>query len=315
MAKLSYYEAFNAVMLSGSMTAAATMIGTSQPNVSRAVSRLEKETGLKLFERTPGKLVATADGQTLFEEVQRSFIGLRQLDEAAARIHRSGSGKLRLGVVQSLALTLIPRAVKRFSDAFPQVHLSIQSAHTGVLTQWVREHSCDFAIVSDRDDDDGSFESELLYTADAVCVLPSDHPLVARSHITPQDLRGQRLITFAPGDPSRFLLERILIEADIEIEKTIETAHSPVTCALVAQGVGIAVINPFVAHGFLQSGVAARPFVPAPRHNAIMLYPKGKPRDRPVENFVSILKQIVSEHRETAGIKLHFHADPSGART
>lgn len=305
MSKLTYYEAFHAVMLSGSMTAAATMMNTSQPNVSRSISRLEKQTGLKLFDRAPGRLIPTADGQALFEEVQRSFIGLRRLQEAAARIHKSGSGKLRFGVVQSLALTLIPKAVKIFSDAFPEVNLSIHSGHTGILTQWVREHSCDFAIVSHKDNSDESFESELLYTVDAVCVLPLKHPLANKGTITPKDLRGEKFITFAPGDPPRLLLDRIFIEAGIEISMTIETAHSPITCALVAQGVGVAVINPFVAHGFLSAGVVARPFVPAPRHNALMIYPKGKPRDRAVENFVAILKKLVSEDKARISESLH----------
>lgn len=300
MIKLSHFEAFNAVMLSGSMTAAATMLHTSQPNISRSISRLESATGLKLFERIPGKLIPTSDGRALYEEVQRSFVGLSRLTEAAQRIKRTGSGILRIGAIQTLSLSLVPRAVKRFTDVFPQVRLSIQTAHSDVLSRWVREHTCDFAIVSTTEGEEG-IERELLYTADGVCIMHASHPLAAKDVIVPEDLVGERFITFPKGDPPRMLMDRIFIDANVEVSRVIETSYSSITCSLVAQGVGVAIVNPYVAREYLNSDVVARPFVPAPRHNAIMIFPSGKPLGRPVENFIEILRKLVREEEESIG--------------
>lgn len=304
MIKLSYFEAFHAVMLTGSMTAAAAMMNTSQPNISRSISRLEKATGLKLFDRLPGKLLPTSDGYVLFQEVQRSFIGLRHLTEAANRIQSSGSGILRLGAVQSHSLALVPRAIKRFSEAFPQVHLSIQAAHSKVLQQWVREHSCDIAIVTSPDWDD-SVETEPLYETSGVCVLPPGHRLMAKQTIVPEDLAGERFITFPRSEQVRVLLDRILVEADVEVVDTIETPYSAITCSLVVQGIGVAVVNPFVAREYLRGGLVVRPFAPAPRHRAVMIFPRGKPRGRRVENFVEILKELVAEELRNIEEMLH----------
>jgi len=298
MIKLSHFEAFNAVMLTGSMTAAAAMMHTSQPNISRSISRLEKLTGLKLFERVPGKLLPTADARALFDEVQRSFIGLRKLTEAASRIRRSGSGILRLGAVQSLSLSLVPRAIKLFSESFPQVSLSIHTAHSNTLSQWVREHSCDLAIVSYPGADD-AVEKELLYTAEGVCIMPKYHRLTRKETVNPQDLVGERFITFPRGEPLRSALDRILQEANVDVSNTIETPYSTIACSLVMQGVGVAVVDPFVARGYLHGGLAARPFLPAPRHSAVMIFPRGKPRGRPAENFVEILKDLVAEELDS----------------
>src|SRR3546814_3069954 len=115
----------------------------------------------------PGKLLPTADGRALFEEVQRSFIGLQRLTESAGRIRRSGSGILRLGAVQTLSLSIVPRAVKRFTDRYPEVKLSIQTAHSSQLSRWVSEHNCDVAIISSLGVDE-NIESELLYADDGV---------------------------------------------------------------------------------------------------------------------------------------------------
>ncbi|MEQ8445171.1 MAG: LysR substrate-binding domain-containing protein [Pelagibacterium sp.] len=300
MIKLSHFEAFNAVMLSGSMTAAATMMHTSQPNISRSISKLESGTGLKLFERVPGRLIPTSDGLALYEEVQRSFVGLSRLTEAAQRIHRTGSGILRIGAIQTLSLSLVPRAIKRFTDVFPQVKLSIQTAHSDVLSRWVREHTCDFAIVSTPDGEEG-VERELLYTAEGVCIMHADHPLAARRTITPRDLAGERFITFPQGDPPRLLMDRIFLDANVEVSRVIETSYSSITCSLVSQGVGVAIVNPYVAREYLNGGLVARPFVPAPRHNAIMIFPSGKPLGRPVENFVEILRKLVKEEEKSIG--------------
>ncbi len=161
------------------------MLHTSQPNISRAISRLEKETSLKLFDRLPGKLQPTADGLALFKEVQRSFVGLRQLSEAAHRIHRSGSGILRLGAVQSHSLSLVPRAVKMFSEAYPEVTITIQAAHSDVLSRWVQEHTCDVALVSNTTSDE-TLDHEVLYTVDAICILPAGIALPPSRSLRPR---------------------------------------------------------------------------------------------------------------------------------
>lgn len=297
MIKLSYFEAFNAVMLSGSMTAAGSLLHTSQPNVSRSISRLEKETGLKLFERLPGQLIPTADAIALFEEVQRSFLGLQRLTEAAGRIQRSGSGLLRVGAVQTLSLSLIPRAVKRFGDAFPEVSLAIQTSHSDVLSGWVREHTCDIAVISHPHEEE-SLQREVLYTVDGVCVMHATHRLAQKTIVTPEDLVGERFITFPRGDPPRTEMDRILFDAGVTVPAAIETSYSAITCSLVMQGVGVAVVNPYVAREYFHGNLVARRFAPAPRHKAVMIFPKGKPLGRPVENFVKVLKALVAEERQ-----------------
>ena len=80
---LRHIEIFHAVMTTGNLTEAAHMLHTSQPTVSRELARFEKVLGLKLFERTRGRLHPTVQGLRLFEEVQRSRYGLDRIVSAA----------------------------------------------------------------------------------------------------------------------------------------------------------------------------------------------------------------------------------------
>ena len=169
--RFSHVEAFRAVMLSGSTTAAARIIHTSQPNVSRSIAQLEKATGLRLFERLPGKVVPTKDGLSFFKEVQRSFVGVQRLEEAAKRIRRLAVRPPKIAAVPTLAHGLIPRTIKRFVEIYPEASISIHAGHSAAVSQWVDEQSCDIGVVSDLEQSYG-FENEELYQIDGVCLMP-----------------------------------------------------------------------------------------------------------------------------------------------
>ncbi|MCY4127568.1 MAG: LysR family transcriptional regulator, partial [Pseudomonas sp.] len=118
-------ETFRAVMLSGSMTAAAQALHTSQPNVSRLIAQLERANGFKLFERVGGRLLPTDEGAQFFADVERAFIGLHSLETSAEHLKRGGTGQLRIGAVPSLTHGLLPKIIQRFRQQNPHVHISI----------------------------------------------------------------------------------------------------------------------------------------------------------------------------------------------
>jgi DNA-binding transcriptional LysR family regulator len=296
MLKLSQFEAFHAVMTSGSMTEAAKILNTSQPNISRSIAKLEQASELILFERLPGKLVPTSDGIALFEEVKRSFFGLQKLKAATSRIRRSGSGALRIGAVQSHSTSMVPRAISKFSDKFPDASLSIHTGHSSLLVQMVREHSCDLAIVSHLDENDG-VESEILYDASAVCIMPASHPLAKKTIVTPLDIVGERFVSLPKGEKLRVDMDSVFKMAGVEAEPNIETSYSSITCSLVQQGVGIALVNRFVALGYFNETVAVRPFSQSLKHQAIVVYPSGKTLNRFSKAFVDSLKHTVSQQQ------------------
>ena len=219
--RYSYVEAFRAVMLSGSTTAAARVLHTSQPNVSRSIAQLEKLTGLRLFDRVPGKVVPTSDGLA-FDEVQRSFLGMQQLEAAAKRIQRFSGGILRVGSVSTLASSLVPKTVKRFAAAYPDATVSIHAGHSSAVWQWVDERSCHLGIVSHVNERYGFFE-EKLYAVDGVCIMPANHPLAARKVLRPPDLADERYISFAQNDFGRSNVDRVFDEAGVNRNITLET--------------------------------------------------------------------------------------------
>ncbi|MGY8635456.1 LysR substrate-binding domain-containing protein [Bradyrhizobium sp. 14AA] len=294
--RISHVEAFRAVMVSGSTTAAARILNTSQPNVSRSIAQLEKSTGLRLFERLPGKVVPTKDGLSLFKEVQRSFIGLQRLEEAAKRIRRFSGGLLRIAAIQTLALGLIPRALRRFAQIYPEASISIHAGHSAAVSQWVDEQFCDFGVVSHLTGSYG-FESEELYRIDGVCVMPKGHSLAANAYIEPADLAGEPYISFSQNDYGRSDVDAIFEQAGVARQMTLDTPYSSITCSLVAQGLGVAIVNPIAAQDYQHMGVVIRPFRPSIKHSAMLIYPRESREDRLVSSFVEVLKTVTLEEQ------------------
>jgi DNA-binding transcriptional LysR family regulator len=125
--------------------------------------------------------------------------------------------------------------------------------------------------------------------------MPRGHRLAAKLTIGPADLAGEPYISFSPNDYGRFNVDNIFEEAGISRIITLETPYTSITCALVAQGLGIAIVNPIAAQDYQHMGVVTRPFRPSIRHVATLIYPKGRSKDRLVSSFVEILKLVTLE--------------------
>jgi DNA-binding transcriptional LysR family regulator len=105
---LRHIEIFHAVMTTGNLTEAARLLHTSQPTVSRELARFEKVLGLKLFERTRGRLQPTVQGLRLFEEVQRSWYGLDRIVSAAESLREFRQGELSIACLPVFSQSFLP---------------------------------------------------------------------------------------------------------------------------------------------------------------------------------------------------------------
>lgn len=292
--RFSHVEAFRTVMISGSTTAAAEVLHTSQPNISRSISQLEKETGLKLFERVPGKLVPTSDGILFFKDVQRSFAGLRHLEEAAKRIRRFSGGSLTIAAIQILALGLIPRTIKHFAASYPEASLAIHTGHSSAVTQWVDDQICDIGLVSQLNETFG-MDHERLYQLEAVCVMPRGHHLEAKHVISPEDLAEEPFIAMPRNEFGHSEIAALFEKEGINRQVNLETSYSSITCSLVAQGLGVAVVNPLAALDYRHTEIVTRPFLPSIMHYGYLIFQKGRRSDRLITSFIDILKTSLQD--------------------
>src|SRR5436853_7818507 len=102
-------EAFRALMLTASTTRAAQVMNVTQPAVSRLVRDLQAALELTLFERQGTRLTPTNEALALYAEVERSYVGLERIAQAAREIRGRRAGALRIAAMPALCSGFLPR--------------------------------------------------------------------------------------------------------------------------------------------------------------------------------------------------------------
>ena len=289
-----HIEIFHAVMTSGNLTAAAELLHTSQPTVSRELARFEKLTGLSLFERVRGRLHPTVQGLRLFEEVQRSWYGLDRIISAAEGLRQFRQGELSIACLPVFSQSLLPPLCQPFLARYPDLSLNIIPQESPLLEEWLSAQRHDLGLTETHITPAGTERIELL-TLNEVCVLPADHPLAARRELTPQDFAGERYISLSRSDSYRQLLDALFHEQHVPRRLVMETHSAASVCAMVRAGVGISVVNPLTALDYAVSGVAIRRFSVEVPFTVSLIRPLHRPASALVDAFSQHLQQQAAQ--------------------
>lgn len=291
-------EAFRAVMLSGSMTHAADMLNTSQPAISRLIAQLERATRIKLFDRSGQRLQPTQEARAFYREVDRLFGALTSLSGAARTIRTFGTGHIRIASLPSLGLGFLPRVIKRFRTAHPNVNISLQTRSSSTVIEWTATHQCDIGLAARGPDAKGVLANLFMEPA-GVCILPPNHRLAARKVIKPADLEGENFISLGLSDLTRAKVDRVFEAAGVTRRMTVETQYAATVCACVLEGLGVSIVNPFVPPDFAARGLIMRRFEPMIPIEKLIMFPRGRPTSTLIEAFVKEMEAARDE--ELAG--------------
>jgi DNA-binding transcriptional LysR family regulator len=239
-------EIFRAVMGTSHVTRAAEALNSSQPTVSRELARLEQMLGMTLFDRVRGRLRPTVRALALIEEVERSYIGLDRIAEAAMTLRELGHIRLTLACLPALSHALLPAAVQRFATRHRHASVSITPQESPLLEEWLTQQRFDLGLTERLEPPRGTAIT-LLLQADEVCVLPRGHRLLARQVLRPRDFEAEPFISFAPADPYRQQVDAVFERHGVRRQLSIETVSAVSVCALVRQQLGVAIVNPLTA--------------------------------------------------------------------
>lgn len=285
---LRHIEIFHAIMTAGNLTEAARMLNTSQPTVSRELARFEQVLGLKLFERSRGRLHPTVQGLRLFEEVQRSWYGLDRIVSAAESLREFRQGELSIVCLPVFSQSFLPSLLQPFLARYPQVNIQIVPQESPLLEEWLSAQRHDLGITETLHTPAGTERTELL-SLDEVCVLPQGHPLAEKTVLTPQDFQGENYISLSRTDSYRQLLDTLFNEHQVKRRMVIETHSAASICAMVRAGVGISVVNPLTAMDYASSGIVIRRFSVSVPFTVSLVHPLHRPSSALVDAFSSHL--------------------------
>lgn len=287
-------EAFHAVMVQGTISKGAGELNVSQPAVSRLISDMEYEVGYELFSRTRGRLNPTAAAISLFEEVDRSFVGKKEIERLARAIARTQQQTLRVISLSVTTRDLLAHAIARFTQEYPDVHVSLDIQPKERVIEWLEARRsdigiCTLPIESDR------IDVQELTSFELIAVVPSDHVLSKKDSIEPSDLADEDFVALPDHSGARPVVQQMLDESEVEVHVRVEAANADALIGLVAAGAGVAVVTS--AYRTISESVAGVQVIEikTKQHLSLgMLLPTNPKPSASTQNFMKILRETYS---------------------
>ena len=268
---------FRTVMLHGNLSRAAEAAHSSQPTLSRELARLEQLLGFALFDRVRGRLQPTARALALMQEVERSFVGMEHIAQRALELRTLTGTRLRLACLPALAHGLVPHALLALAHTQPEAQVSVHPMESPWLEQALSEQRFDVGL-SEATAAPAGVQLQPLLQAHEVAVLPASHSLCRKQLLQAQDFEGEHFISLAASDPYRQAIDSLFAEHGVQRLQMLETESAAAICAMVRQGLGVAIVNPLTALECAGNGLEVRPLGAAiPFRISLMLPGVGTP--------------------------------------
>ena len=286
-------EAFRNVMMTGGITSAAAAMHVTQPAVSRLIRDLELNMSLQLFVRRGARLDPTPEATMLYREVERLYLGLDQIAQAAEDIREHKNIVIRIGTVTSIVRPYLHQAIWDVIGDRRDVPLVVDVENSRHIWEMVENAQYDVGFVYRRQRMDD--RAQLLRQMSAVAAVLPDHPLARRKVCTPDDLTGERILIPGRNSPVRAALDSALSTANGTPVSLVETSMLN-CCHFAAQGMGIAIVDEISIRA-ADAGLASVPFAPDIPVSYHAIRPPGAHRIAILDAIVERVKELLaSQH-------------------
>lgn len=258
----------------------------SQPTLSVAVKKLEKELGVSLFERRQGDVSLTAAGEQVVAQAQRVLEEAGVIKELAQLGKNQLSVPLHIGAIYTIGPYLFPHLIPTLTEFAPEMPLVIEENYTAELTEKLRQGELDAMVISLPFDEPGLVTLPL-YEEPFVVLLPSSHPLTGKKQVSVDELGRENVLLLGSGNCFRDQVLEVCPEC-INPSKKIAGLESGFVAGsletiryMVAGGLGVTVL-PCTAAGadrFSERLVSIRRFDAAtPSRTVALAWRKSFPR-------------------------------------
>jgi DNA-binding transcriptional LysR family regulator len=241
LVELRQLEYFIAVASEMNFSRAAQQVHVVQSALSTSVSKLEKELGVELFDRSRQRIKMTPAGELFREHARRVIQTARQAKDSVSDYRGELSGTIDLGSLVSYGALDVPKVLGEFHRAYPFVRIRLRQSGTGSMAYLsaIADGSLDLAFVSAPDRFPGRIEMRMLSEEPMMFVCRPDHRLAQRDQVGIAELVEEELIGFPPEFGLRRLVDDAFTAAGSASRTPYEvTVEYSVAAGLVRHGLG-----------------------------------------------------------------------------
>lgn len=260
--RLRHIEVIQAILQTGSMTAAAKLLHISQPAISKTLQHAEQQLGFALFLRAKGRLQPTPEAYALQREFDSLGDDIQRIRDLAINLRHQENHPLRLVCTPTLAQQLLPISVSLWRKRFPDNLCYMATQHTEGIKRALLLRECELGFSLQPSDHPGIY-SECLGQGRLQVITPENWRIGDGDSIDLSDLAGQRMIGLDLKDPLGSLLGGQLEQLSPPPKVFARVQTYQLQLSMVASGEGVAIVDPFTAASARRLGLHSHPLTPA----------------------------------------------------
>lgn len=184
-----------------SISKAADRLFMAQSSLSQFLTKFETSMRTKLFVRTTKGVRLTYSGEVFIRYAKHMLQDYHQAENELWDIENLKAGKIEFGISSFRGAYLIPKVLRRFYEAYPNIHVVIHEHNTKELKEMVQQNELDIALLAVFDDD-SHLETDKVMQDEIYIVAHGNQPVLQKAHKTPNGL----WVNMKDAAPYKFLL-------------------------------------------------------------------------------------------------------------
>jgi DNA-binding transcriptional LysR family regulator len=239
--ELMQLEMFVAVVEEGSVRGAAERVFRTQPAVSIAVGKLEREFEAPLFDRSKRhEYRLTQAGEALYDHATRMLNLRSETVSVVGDICNLRRGRLRIGANESISLHLLPKLAQSFLTEHSGIRMEVKCDRSESLLADLKDRKLDLALLSFLPDDN-DLDCKFVMQDELAMITSPAHPFVAKGRVHIKDLGGESLLVMDVSEPSPWhqKIADAFTKANMPLRLTVQNAPIEMIKKMVAAGVGV----------------------------------------------------------------------------
>jgi DNA-binding transcriptional LysR family regulator len=294
MLSLRQIEMLRAVMLTGSISKAATMLNVSPPSVSRMLKHTEAVSGVRFFVRGPSGFVATPEARALLDDLEEIHARILRINRRIDGVGDAADERLAIGTTPGLGFHVAPESLRRLYRSAPQLRLFVDTLHVDEIVPSLLLGQVDLALTI-FDMQDPRVEVTRLAAGRMEALVPDGHALARRDSVSFAELAAWPFIGFEDRAFQQRLIMDLAERTGARPEMNVRVRLMVSACLMVRQGFGVTIMDSFTAAG---DGVPGTRTVPLEEDIPIYLnlvHAPEAPLSHIAERYVDIVRAVAAE--------------------
>ncbi|MBS7525723.1 LysR family transcriptional regulator [Fusibacter paucivorans] len=280
-------EVFVCVAKMKNFTRAGETLGMTQSAVSHAITNLESDLNVKLFERSRNGVTLTEIGEVVYVRMRTILQEINMIYNDVKPVKHVPQGVLRVGMLPSTAASIVPKVMRLFAHEFPQVAIVLFEGTDDEVENWIENGIVDVGFVTLPNE---QFNTVFILQDELCAILPENHPLKHDKNVAIKHLQSDFFIMSKGGcEP---LIRSVMAKEGTSLCVQHEVNNLYTIVEMVKEGIGITLMPSLALGSIAPDGFSVKPLTPPVYRQLALAFRNEMQGQLLLELFVQKMKLV-----------------------